>query len=312
MTRRAWYSWTALSLNDEEFTPALEKIRSVTTPADFGLAFSIVKSSLDLKQIERQRDVIYRRTRALRVQTMRDAARFIDAVGFCLLFASTRNVELPSLFEAVKGRRDAHIDDWDADSDRVWGWKNDLPATRRAYYGKALTGKPMFISLEMLPYVIALAAPANVRAEYQRGRVSQEAKRVHDALAAMGPTPAMALRAATGLDNARYHRALDELQRALVVAPVGATLERGAWASQIFDLVARWFPRQCERAQKIDTAAAYRAIVKRYVTTTLASTVPMVVRVFGLPRERVDAAVDALVARRIFSKQANWILRHVE
>ena len=71
---------------------------------------------------------------------MDDAARFIDAVGFCLLFASTQKIELPSLFEAVKGRRDAHIDDWDADSDRVWEWKNDLPARKRAYYGKALAG----------------------------------------------------------------------------------------------------------------------------------------------------------------------------
>src|SRR5512135_2525038 len=110
-------------------------------------------------QIEKQRDRKYRRTRALRVRTMDDAAQFIDTVGFCLLFASTEAIELPSLFEAVKGRRDAHIEDWDADSDRVWVWKNDLPATKRAYYGKGLAGKPVFISLKMLPYVLALAAP---------------------------------------------------------------------------------------------------------------------------------------------------------
>ena len=69
---------------------------------------------------------------------MDEAAEFIDSVGFCLLFASNQNIELPSLFEAVKGRRDVHIEDWDADSDRVWAWKNELPADRRAYYGKAL------------------------------------------------------------------------------------------------------------------------------------------------------------------------------
>lgn len=164
---------------------------------------------------------------------MSDAARWIDQVGFCLLFASTHasRIELPSLFEAVKGRRGARtesafgIDEWDADSDRVWGWKNDLPATHRAYYGKALTGKPMFMARAMLPHVIALAAPDNVPAEYRRGQISHAAKRIYDALAATGPTPTMALRAAAGLNNADYHRALDELQRRLVIAPVGATTE---------------------------------------------------------------------------------------
>src|SRR5512141_331047 len=113
-------------------------------------------------QIEKQRDRIYRRTRALKIRTVDDAAHFIDTVGFCLLFASTQAIELPSLFEAVKGRRDVHIDDWDADSDRVWSWKHELPADRRAYCGKALAGgKPVFISLEMLPFLFALNGFSN-------------------------------------------------------------------------------------------------------------------------------------------------------
>jgi hypothetical protein len=266
--------------------------------------------TIDLQQIERERDVIYRRIRARRVRTMDDAAQFIDAVGFCLLFATTQRIELPSLFEAVKGRRDAHIDEWDHDSDLVWGWKNDLPATRRAYYGKAMTGKPIFISLTMLPNVIALIAPDNLTVEYQRGRISQASKRVYDTLSAIGPTPTVALREATGLDNARYHRALDELQRALVILPVGATLERGAWHSQIFDLVSRWFPRPFERAQKIDADAACRAVVRRYVETVITTQTSMIARVFALPRDQIATTVDILAARRVLSKKDDWILRN--
>ena len=262
---------------------------------------------MDLSQIERQRDLIYRRKRNCRVRTMSDAARLIDAVGFCLLFASTKNIELPSLFEAVKGRRDAHIEDWDKDSDLVWVWKNDLPATRRAYYGKAMTGKPIFISLAMLPNVIALFAPDNVNEEYRRGRLSLAAKRLYQTLSAMGPTPTMALRAATGLDNPRYHHAIDELQRAVVILPVGATLEQGAWPSQIFEIVARWFPREYARAQKIDSDAACRAMVRRYIETTLVGTAPIIARTFGLTRDQIANAVDALVARRILSKKDDWI-----
>ena len=269
-------------------------------------------SSANLKRIERQRDSIYRRTRARRVRTMDDAARFIDAVGFSLLFASTQGIELPSLFEAVKGRRDAHIEDWDQDSDRVWVWKNDLPAARRAFYGKALAGgKPVFVSLKMLPYLFAVTAPEDVDQAYGRGQISHDAKRVHDALRAMGPTPTIALRASVGLDSRRYHRALDELQRQLVILPIGAVNEHGAWLSQIFELAARWFPSQAARAKKIDANAARRALIARYVETVITCTTPMIGRVFGWQRNQVIATVDELVARKQAARNQEWIVSHV-
>lgn len=264
-------------------------------------------------QIEQQRDRIYRRTRAARVRTMDDAAEFIDTVGFCLLFASTQVVELPSLFEAVKGRRDAHIEDWDRDSDRVWVWKNDLPGVRQAYYGKALAGgKPVFVSLKMLPYLLALVAPENLHDEYARGRLSIEAKRLYDTLSALGPMPTKALRLAAGFDrsgdNLRYHRALDELQRMLVIAPIGATVETGNWTSQIFELVTRWFPRQVARAQKLEQAAARRALARRYVQTVYAARPPMLARVFGWSREQVNATLADLLARRMLIQQDDWMI----
>jgi hypothetical protein len=267
-------------------------------------------SSINFNQIERQRDVIYRRTRMRRIRTMGDAARFIDSVGFCLLFASTQPVELPSLFEAVKGRRDAHIEDWDADTDRVWVWKNDLPATRRAYYGKAFAaGRPVFMSLKLLPHLCAVSAPENIGEAYRRGRISQDAKRVYDVLRDLGPTPTMALRAAAGMDrsSAGYHHALDELQRMLVILPVGAVLERGAWPSQIYELVARWFPRQVERAQRIDVDKARQILVQRYLATVIAATPAMIVRLFGWSRDDIRATLDVLSARRHFSKNGEWI-----
>lgn len=245
---------------------------------------------------------------------MEQAAQFIDSVGFSLLFASTQSIELPSLFEAVKGRRGARIDDWDVDSDRVWVWKNDLPATRRAYYGKALGGgKPVFIALKFLPYVYALSAPEDLRQAYARGAISRDAKRICDALSALGPTPTMALGIAAGFgrgsEQTRFHRALDELQRRLVIAPVGAVVERGAWTSQIFDLVPRWFARQVERARTIDVDEARRVIVRRYIETVIACTIPMICRVFGLPRDGIRAAVDDLSARGKIVEELDWIVR---
>ena len=264
-------------------------------------------------KLEKRRDRIYRRTKTQRVKTMNDAAQFIDNVGFCLLFASAQNLELPSLFEAVKGRRDVHIEDWDADSERVWVWKNDLPATRRAYYGKALGGgKPVFVALKYLPAVYALAAPENLARAYARGEINRDAKRLYDALAARGPTPTMALRAAAGFENgdarARFQRALDELQRQLLVAPIGAVIERGAWASQIFELTARWFPREIARAQKLNLDDARRALAQRYLATVVACAPPMLGRVFGWSRASARATMDTLIARGVVEKKSNWLI----
>ncbi len=264
-------------------------------------------------QIEQQRDRIYRRSRAERVRTMDEAVKFVDSVGFCLLFASAQGIELPSLFEAVKGRRDVTIEDWDADSDRIWTWKGELPADRRAYYGKALaSGKPAFVSLRMLPHLIALGAPESVDHDYRHGRISLDAKRVYDALRSLGPTPTMALREAAGFDrpgsSPRYHHALDGLQRALLVLPVGGTREVGAWTSQIFELVERWFPRQVAQARRIDVEVARRALVKRYVRTVVAAQPSMVARVFGWPREQVITVLQDLCRRRILSAKGEWFV----
>lgn len=262
-------------------------------------------------KLEKLRDRIYRRTKTQRVKTMSDAAKFIDQVGFCLLFASAQNLELPSLFEAVKGRRDAHIEDWDADTDRMWVWKNDLPAAKRAYYGKALAGKPVFVSLKLLPYLYVLNA-RDVREEYRHGRISHEAKRVYDALHDRGPMPTMALRAAAGFgrDTNGYHRALDDLQRALVVMPVGAVIEQGAWASQIFGLVASWFPREVARAERIDVSKARCEIVRRYIQTVVAAKLAMVSRLFGMAREDVSAAADELNDKKILKRDGDWLIAH--
>lgn len=267
-------------------------------------------------QIEQQRDRIYRRSRAKRVRTMEEAAQFIDSVGFCLLFASAQGIELPSLFEAVKGRRNVYIEDWDSDSDRVWTWKSELPADKRVYYGKALAGgKPVFVSLGMLPNLIALQAPENIETEFARGRISVDAKRLYDTLRSLGPTPTVALRAAAGFDRPgntpRYHHALDELQRALLVLPVGGTLEVGAWTSQIFELVERWFPKQVRRGRHTDADKAQRALVHRYLQSVVAAKPSMIARVFGWSKDQVQTTVDEMKRRRVCTLKGDWLVSNV-
>ncbi len=269
---------------------------------------------MNLREIEKLRVSLYRVTPTQRVRTMNAAARFIKRVGFCWLFAPAPGTpELPSLFEAVKGRRGVHIFDWDEDSDRVWVWKNDLPAAHRAYYGKALLGRPSFISLELLPYLIASSGEENFAQQYRHGGISYDAKKIYDALEQLGPRPTMALRRAAGIEgkdaNTRYHRALDELQRELYILPVGATRETGNWHSQIFELTARWFPEQAEAAHRIDAHEAWRTLATRYLKTVVVAKPAVLTRLFNIPREQLDGVIKELTARRVARVEDGWLVK---
>ena len=269
--------------------------------------------SMDTRLLERQRLAHYQLENSKRISTPADATRYINRFGFCWLFAPReRKLELPSLFEAVKGARDMHIENWDADSDKVWTWKNDLPAARRVYYGKAFVGKPVFVSLKMLPYVIAALGVEDVARTYSHGALSYDAKRVYDCLKQFGAQPTQALKRNAGFigkeGNTRYHRALDELQTKLLVAAMGATNEGAAWPSQIFDLVEHWFESETRQAKKIETHIARRALIERYLKTVLAAPPDALARLFQIPRPELKILLDEMTnAKKLYLKN-NWVI----
>jgi hypothetical protein len=267
---------------------------------------------IQVRQLEKLRAPIYHVSLARRLRTMNAAARFIHQVGFCWLFGpGAGNLELPSLFEAVKGRRGMQIFDWDADSDLVWGWKSDLPAAHLAYYGKALAGKPVFVSPEVLPFLLANAGTESLDHLYQYGGISYEAKKIYRALESLGPQPTRALRAAAGLDtkngNSRYHRGLDELQRMLFVMPVGATNEGGNWPSQIFELVERWFPAQFKLARGLDVREARRVLVTRYLKTVVGAPRAVIARMFRIPNAELDLIVEEMASSQKAFTHGEWV-----
>ena len=274
---------------------------------------------MDPRSLEHQRIAHYQFASAKRVVTLSDAARFIDRFGFCWLFAPRdRKLELPALFEAVKGQRDVHIENWDADSDKVWAWKTDLPAAKRAYYGKALAGKPCFVSLKFLPHLLAASGEADFERAYAHGAVSYDTKRVYDVLKNFGAQPTQTLKRNAGFvgkdGNARYHKALDDLQKRLLVMPMGATNEGMAWPSQIFDLVAHWFPEQTRAAERLDVREARLVLMERYVKTVVAASPDAMARLFAIPRSEVKSLVQDLTRTKRFTAQDNWVVetRHLK
>jgi len=221
------------------------------------------------------------------IRTFSDAARFVDDAGFCMLFP-VRNVPLPSLYHAVTGRNLFEDWIWDEYSEKVWGWKDDLPR-RRAFYGKYLRGRGTLISIERLPNFLAMAQSAEHADEheefYAAGRISNDARTVWQALAKHGPLATLELRHACGMErkagNIRFKRAILDLQKRLIAVHSGTEQETGAWASACFDLTCRVFPEQARAAQRISLHEARARLAKKFAEHQPSAGATGIARLFG-------------------------------
>ena len=230
-----------------------------------------------------------------RVKTATEAVRFLDDVGFCLLFP-VKNVALPSLYYAMARRTPIT---WDKYTAKLWEWKDELPRQRRAFYAKYFKGRGSFISLKFLPHFLALrqsaAAPEDAERFYAVGRITYDARALWQVLAEHGPLATLELRHACKMEtkagNARFKKAMLELQALLLVTHSGAEQETDAWASNRFELVSRAFPKQVEQARKIAPETARATLAQKYREHYPDATVKQVARLFGWSKTEAEAAL---------------------
>jgi len=243
----------------------------------------------------RRSDGDYEIRSSRRLTTIADAMRFIETVGFCVLFP-VKNIPLPSLYYAVSRRQVVH---WDKSAQFIWNWKDELPKKSRSFYGKYFKGRGSFISLKFLPYFLATHGtaiePREAETFYKTGRISHDALELWLALAKHGPLPTLELRHACKMEsqagNKRFKRAILELQGLLIVTHSGAEQETEAWASNRFDLVAQGFPKQVAEARKISAEEARVAIAVKYKTLYPNATPAQIARLFGWAKAQAVAAL---------------------
>ncbi|MFB3152885.1 MAG: hypothetical protein ACE10I_00255 [Candidatus Acidiferrales bacterium] len=240
------------------------------------------------------------------IRTIAQAARYIDRVGFCLLFPS-KKLPLPSLIEASKGRALRNYKpcaDWSDDFVRLWRWKDELPRKRLAYYGKYFRGRGVFLSLEFLAYFYCLEGnPARLGAGgaferlYREGKITADAHAVCAALVKRGPQATLELRYGLGWESKRgnrcFKRALLELQQRLLIVHWGTKAETRAWESAVYQLTARAFPKAVRAAAKLSPDAARQRIAAQYRKHRAHAKPQEVARLFGWTRAEAQAALDS-------------------
>ena len=233
-----------------------------------------------------------------RVATLADARKYIDALGFCVLFP-VNNVALPSLYWPVTRRGPDDDFVFDKYFENIWRWKDELPRRRVAIYAKYFRTRGTFISLEFLPCFLAIretvVAPGDHRRFYADGRIRDDARVIWEALAEHGPMATLELRhlchMETKAGNVRFKRAMLELQGLLVAGHFGKEQETGAWESNRFELICRAFPQQTAAARTIEPAAARAKLAAKYLEWQPAAPPVQLARLFGWSKDEATAAI---------------------
>ena len=221
------------------------------------------------------------------------AGRFIDDVGFALLFPK-KSIELPSLWEAASDRPLAEVTDWEADDiGRVWRWKDELPLRGLAWYGAFVRGRKSFISPALLADLYPRAGGPE---DFAEAELSDDARRIARILLRSGPQSTAALREAMDIEgsrgNERFTRAVGELGRALVVTNFGTSDEGTGWPSAVLELTARVFSVPRGR----DPERTRRSATRTYLSTMIHSRPYELGNAFGGGAKSARAAWVDLVA----------------
>ena len=262
---------------------------------------------------------------SLRVKSEAGAAKFIEKVGFCLLFplnVGARIEPLPSLYDAACGGDRRLMAGWSETMQRLWTWKDEIAAHKKAFFGKFFKGRPSFISLEFLPDYFSLSGNYGSLEDYQEvyedGRITPEAKKICDVLYEKGSLPTVRLRREAGLRGKRggyrFERAIRELQKSLLVANVGIYEGESAWPSIIVDLLPRIFPEAVKKSKKIQEEEARKKILQKYLDIVVVIHEKDVSPLLSWEKEKVYATLQSLLKeKRILLERGglfmSWSLR---
>jgi hypothetical protein len=228
---------------------------------------------------------------ARRLRSAKEAARFVDDVGFALLFPTDRPTA-PSLWEAVAGPEAAPFAHGMGPAESmVWTWKDLLPEAGLAWYGRFLHQRASLLSR---PVLAALYPGRGEPDDHRAVSLPPEAQRIAEALRA-GPLPSSALRALVG-HRGRYDRAIHELHRHLLVTTAGVHEQRSGWPAAVIDLTCRRFD--------VGGGADHRYATARFLDTMVEAAPEELARAYRWPPAAARAALDDLVAAELAVRTA--------
>lgn len=244
------------------------------------------------EEIEIYRDRKWRREESLRVDSAADVEAMVEDLGFCLGLTDVRK-NLPSVYIAVCGRRDAHMPrnvQKDYEASRAWVLKDEVIARGRVYYAKLVKGNSMFLARRMIPVFNSIWG---ISKKAEKDDLSANARKVLKVLRKEWEMATSDLRAECGFkDKADLTKAIDELQKKMKVVP--AEVVYVPKFTYIWTLAEGRFPDEMEARLSRDEAV--RELARCYLAMCGLTFRGDLSRVMGFPRWESGRANHQLVA----------------
>ena len=256
-------------------------------------------------EIEEYRDARWCREATRQVDSVLDAERFIEQVGFAACLTDSRRPG-PSLYVAVCGRRDAVMPrnvQKDPEASHTWRLKDELVRRGRVYYAKLARGKAMFLAPRMIPYFQAVWG---IRRSEEARRLTRNARAILRVLRHEWEMATGDLREESGVkDRYAFARAMDDLQAAMIVVPSEVCyLPKFTY---IWTLGVGRFPDALSR--RVGREAALREIARCFLAGAGMTIPGEMARVTGLPRPEAGRGNRALVAQGYATMPAPGVYR---
>lgn len=257
------------------------------------------------EEIEQYRDRKWRREEALKVETAAEVEAMVEDLGFCLGLTDARK-ELPSVYIAVCGRRDAHMPrnvQKDPEASAAWVLKDEVIARGKMYYAKLVKGHSMFLAPRMIPYFNALWG---VPKSKEKDELSPNARRVLKVLRKEWEMATSDLRTECGFKvKTDLTKAIDELQKKMKVVPQEVVYVPKF--TYIWTLAEGRFPK--ELAKKISREEAVRELGRCFLEMCGMTLLGDYSRAFGFYRWESGRANHQLVDEGFAERLATGVYR---
>jgi len=213
----------------------------------------------------------------------------VNEVGFCFVFR-TGNPDLPCFGDALKNVADGSI----------------FPGESDAFHGKLLLRRPMLVSLEYLPYFIALTdrREAAARAKSGDNSLGSTAHLIAEHLRRKSPLSTRELRQriamSSGVGSGAVNIALTELQTRILVASMAGPQSP---LSALWAPARKFYRSQARKARHISAEEARRAILERHFRNQLVLTLADIRHLFRWERQEIFQTLGELIRRGIVTPE---------
>jgi hypothetical protein len=261
--------------------------------------------SYSLAQIGRWREKTHRRLPRLRITSSTQTIRFVNEIGYCFMF-QTGESDLPSIAGALRPKSKGSMDAGEREQAGHWQLRGVLPDERQVFRGKLLLRRPMLLSLEYLPFFIALnkrRVPARAPGPVPHP-LSSTSRLILDALQRKSMQSTNDLRrrvtVSSGIGAGAFEVAMTQLQIQLLI---GSVADDRTPLSRLWIPLQRLYPSQFRKAKRISVEEARRAILERHFRNQLVLTVADIKHLFRWERQEIFQTLGELIRRGVVTPE---------